>query len=183
MASMGQGDSSSSFHCGNTVTHLLEREPLPLPCRALNTSRRSTQDWTRYKGTSFLFTSEASIFRHLILHMLLLSWVGDRMPERPYAEEQQESLKRLLLAHGVSHNDMRDRNMLWNEERGAAMLIDFDCATMQPPAKHRQISLVKGKDERAILGFPGARQFPPRGFGIKDNRGRVSRKKAAKRGG
>ncbi|WAO97360.1 Hypothetical protein NCS54_01508500 [Fusarium falciforme] len=83
-----------------------------------------------------------------IVHMLLLSWGGDRMPEGPCAEEQQESLKRLLLIHGVSHNDMRNRNMLWNEECGAVMLIDFYCGTMQLPAKHKQISRLSGKRKR-----------------------------------
>lgn len=70
------------------------------------------------------------------------------MLEGLYAEEQRESLKRRLLTRGVSHNDMRHRNMLWNEERGAAMLIDFDCATMQLPAKHKQISRLSGKRKR-----------------------------------
>ncbi|KAF4470581.1 kinase-like domain [Fusarium albosuccineum] len=81
-------------------------------------------------------------------HMLLLSWVGDGMADRVYAEDQQEPLKRLLLTHGVFHNDMRHRNLLWNKECEAVMLIDFDFATMRSPAKHKRISRLSGKRKR-----------------------------------
>ncbi|KAM6514126.1 hypothetical protein FALCPG4_015286 [Fusarium falciforme] len=95
-----------------------------------------------------------------IVHMLLLSWGGDQMADEAYVKEQQKPLQRLLRTHGVFHNDLRHQNLLWNNERGSVMLIDFNLATIEPPLKHKQISRLSGKRKRRDTGDSGRRAIP-----------------------
>ena len=54
---------------------------------------------------------------------------------------------------GVVHGDECDPNILWNEECGCIMLIDFDRATLWPPVKHKKVldlSSIKRKPRNVL---------------------------------
>ena len=68
-----------------------------------------------------------------LVHMMLLSFGGKRISQR-YKEnrelvsQQVDTSARALHNLGVLHKDLMPRNMLWNEETGKVMIIDFDQA-------------------------------------------------------
>lgn len=67
-----------------------------------------------------------------IVHMLLMSWVGEQAHKTSISGLGCEIDKETALAvaklryYGVEHNDVRPPNVLWNSERGNIMLIDFE---------------------------------------------------------
>jgi exonuclease VII small subunit len=82
-----------------------------------------------------------------IVHMLLMSWAGELAIKAgvDLTTEIAQSL-RMVRGEGVVHHDLRDANLLWNEERGRVMVIDFDRADLIPLPKPKQMSrLSKGK--------------------------------------
>ncbi|KAI0860681.1 hypothetical protein F4860DRAFT_193211 [Xylaria cubensis] len=85
-----------------------------------------------------------------VLHMLLMSWAGEMasVSTPGYAEELDE-LEGKLWNEGVSHEDVRRPNVLWNQERNGLMLIDFDRAIFRQPAPHKQVTkLIKTGTKR-----------------------------------
>ncbi|EXK23518.1 hypothetical protein FOMG_19712 [Fusarium oxysporum f. sp. melonis 26406] len=83
-----------------------------------------------------------------IVHILLMSWVGDTMVTNDSILEEETRLRELLHKQGVVHNDMRQANLLWNDERDRIMLIDFNLANLLRPARHKQVSKLTGKRKR-----------------------------------
>ncbi len=63
------------------------------------------------------------------------------------AAEEERSWK-AVWHEGISHEDKRVPNMLWNEERRRVMVIDFDQAVFRPAAKHKQLSTLSGNGEK-----------------------------------
>ncbi len=65
-----------------------------------------------------------------IVHMMLMSWAGELAADAPLSERDLKAeTKRSAMAvwdEGVNHGDMRDPNILWNEECRRVMIIDFD---------------------------------------------------------
>jgi hypothetical protein len=97
-----------------------------------------------------------------IVHMLMMSWVGEKAeqelagPTRPW-DTNATDLKTAvaveeLRRHGVQHNDVRPPNVLWSVELGKVMLIDFERSKFirEVPAvadssyKHRRQHLKEG---------------------------------------
>ena len=67
-----------------------------------------------------------------IVHMLLMSWVGEQARKgfmsavgRDLATETNRAATR-MLAWGVEHRDIRPPNVLWNAETRNLMLVDFE---------------------------------------------------------
>lgn len=66
-------------------------------------------------------------FRHgagEIRHMLLMAWGGTEMGPGEKLNEISKSMA-LIRELGVVHGDLRFQNMLWNDELGRVMIIDF----------------------------------------------------------
>ena len=75
-----------------------------------------------------------------VIHMMLMSWGGEVAAEvgLPDVTAMVRRSSQAVRNEGVVHGDEREPNMLWNEERGRIMLIDFDRATLRLPAKHKK---------------------------------------------
>ncbi|KAK4247704.1 hypothetical protein C7999DRAFT_41034 [Corynascus novoguineensis] len=70
-----------------------------------------------------------------IIYLVFLSWGGRRLGEIEVwdkAKVKREVIQsvRALHVHGVVHTDVRDANVLWNEEMDRAMVIDFEQAVL-----------------------------------------------------
>ena len=68
-----------------------------------------------------------------IIHMLLMSWGGEEADTDHMSKSECSSFFEAvsevvneLRQYGVEHMDARDPNVLWNEENGRWMLIDFE---------------------------------------------------------
>lgn len=85
-----------------------------------------------------------------IVHMLLMSWVGESATTATVpnlAAEVAQSL-RAIWNEGVMHGDERPANLLWSEERRCVMAVDFNRANLIPTAKHRQVEKLSRKKRR-----------------------------------
>lgn len=64
-----------------------------------------------------------------LVHMLLMSWGGEMVdlvyPTRNFDTEIKQFESRIARL-GVQHEDIRPPNMLWNQENGGVMFIDFE---------------------------------------------------------
>jgi hypothetical protein len=82
-----------------------------------------------------------------IVHMLLMSWGGEvatNMGECINLPVEVARSLKILRDEGVVHDDPREPNWLWNEERNRILVIDFDTAYLLPrpkpqPRPHRRI--------------------------------------------
>ena len=63
-----------------------------------------------------------------ISHMLLMSWGGEMVTENIHSDEIRRTVRE-VRSKGIEQGDTRAANILWNEERKRAMLIDFERAT------------------------------------------------------
>ncbi|KAL1976106.1 hypothetical protein VTN31DRAFT_2388 [Thermomyces dupontii] len=82
-----------------------------------------------------------------IQHMLLMGWAGEKIRSveagSTLSGEISRSRKQLRLC-GVVHEDLRLDNMLWNEELGRVLIIDFHrCRIDRRPTQERIQSLKK----------------------------------------
>ncbi|KAL2359120.1 hypothetical protein RJZ56_008046 [Blastomyces dermatitidis] len=71
----------------------------------------------------------------LVTKMMLMSWAGcsigmNSWPEDVNIEKEKEETLHALTSSGISHNDIRTANLVWNPERKQVMAIDFDQATI-----------------------------------------------------
>ncbi|KAK9241777.1 hypothetical protein V1506DRAFT_549683 [Lipomyces tetrasporus] len=70
-----------------------------------------------------------------IRHMLLMAWGGKDTTELEHSQELLHEInrsKREIRALGVVHGDFRFGNVLWNEELGRALIIDFHRSKLAP---------------------------------------------------
>ncbi|KAF3484070.1 uncharacterized protein GIQ15_03394 [Arthroderma uncinatum] len=67
-----------------------------------------------------------------IVHYLLLSWAGESQDDMlPYDLcLERRKFQKELHRYGVTHGDLRESNITWNEELSHTMLIDFDRARL-----------------------------------------------------
>ena len=90
-----------------------------------------------------------------LIHMLLMSWGGEEInlvhPKRRFDTEIKQFESRIARL-GVQHEDLRRPNMLWNEETGGVMFIDFERSIEIPSSALQEISLNK-KRKRSPLGI------------------------------
>jgi hypothetical protein len=92
-----------------------------------------------------------------IVHMLLMSWVGEKAAEAgvPDLAQQVRRTSQAVRGEGVVHNDEREDNILWNDERRCVMLIDFERSKVLPVAKHKQLLKLSGQKKRKLLADSG----------------------------
>ena len=67
-----------------------------------------------------------------LIHMLLMSWGGERFDEMNVMREYSKEITHFesqIARLGVQHEDIRPPNMLWNQETGGVMFIDFERST------------------------------------------------------
>ncbi|MCJ1472398.1 hypothetical protein MMC13_001046 [Lambiella insularis] len=71
-------------------------------------------------------------FRVRIIHMLLMSWGGERIDkvkgERTF-DMKIKQFERQIARMGVQHEDIRPQNVLWSQETEGVMFIDLERAT------------------------------------------------------
>ncbi|KAE8353204.1 hypothetical protein BDV28DRAFT_133535 [Aspergillus coremiiformis] len=75
-----------------------------------------------------------------IRHMLVMGWGGEStatMELTPQLHQEIRRSKKEIEALGITHDDFRYENVLWNEELGRALIIDFHLSTLncQPTSK------------------------------------------------
>ncbi|KAI9778921.1 MAG: hypothetical protein M1816_003803 [Peltula sp. TS41687] len=95
-----------------------------------------------------------------IVHVLLMSWSGpdllDCGVDKQLLDEETRRTVREVERLGVRQGDVRPQNLLWNEELGRVILIDFECATIiskehvEPvtPKKRPMLGGIDGNDRR-----------------------------------
>ncbi|KAI1375768.1 hypothetical protein F4677DRAFT_420659 [Hypoxylon crocopeplum] len=76
-------------------------------------------------------------FRARIVYMMLLSWGGQSLDSLTNFDSKEDNLGQELVqsvrelhSMGVAHTDVRMPNMLWNQENGRLMMIDFERALL-----------------------------------------------------
>jgi hypothetical protein len=70
---------------------------------------------------------------HEIVHMLLMSWAGEvavKAAKGINVEVETAKTLNLVRKEKVFHDDVREPNLLWNEERQRVMVIDFHTAKL-----------------------------------------------------
>jgi len=76
----------------------------------------------------------------LIVHMMILSWAGEILEESNFLKYIDPRTLDIMITQsiedmhhaGVLHADLRTANMLWNQETGRVMLIDFERSEIIP---------------------------------------------------
>ena len=74
-----------------------------------------------------------------LVHMMFLSFGGKLISQyitaenRPYVTQQVDCSARAIHDLGALHKDFMPHNMLWNEETGQVMVIDFKRAEVVKP--------------------------------------------------
>ncbi|MCJ1445799.1 MAG: hypothetical protein MMC23_006304 [Stictis urceolatum] len=64
-----------------------------------------------------------------IVHLLLLGWAGIPFDKETRMDcDSLRLLSKLIKRFGVYHGDLRDQNVVWNEDLGSPMLVDFERA-------------------------------------------------------
>ncbi|KAJ5087271.1 hypothetical protein N7456_010887 [Penicillium angulare] len=74
-----------------------------------------------------------------ICHMLIMGWAGENTAKMEITPSLRREIKRSnkeIEALRIIHKDLRCENILWNEELGRAMIIDFHRSALRP-AHHR----------------------------------------------
>lgn len=69
-----------------------------------------------------------------IRHMLVMGWGGERtamMELKPWLRQEIHRSNKEVEALGIVHEDLRRDNILWNEELGRALIIDFHHSTLK----------------------------------------------------
>ena len=69
-----------------------------------------------------------------IRHMLVMGWGGESttsMELTPILLQEIHKSNREIKALGIIHEDLRRDNILWNEELGRALIIDFHRSTLK----------------------------------------------------
>ena len=77
-----------------------------------------------------------------IRHMLLMAWGGESIGTGERLAEISRSMKQIRKL-GVVHGDLRLQNMLWNDERGRVMVIDFHRSQIHLQLMQEQVQSLK----------------------------------------
>lgn len=99
-----------------------------------------------------------------IVHMLLLSYGGTPViTEYPGLDGHIKDFTQALERRGITHRDMELRNMLWNEELGTTIFIDFERSSL---------ASVKKKEREPLQDLsPNQNRRTKRG--TKDHKGKI----------
>lgn len=104
-----------------------------------------------------------------IYNMMLMSWAGEKAADTkaPNLAAETERCLKAVAAEGVEQRDERDDNLLWNQERGCVMLIDFDRAVLAPSPPNRPLLKIAGtkRNRSGYESGPPRKRAPLRGAG------------------
>ncbi|KAH0593233.1 hypothetical protein MHUMG1_08955 [Metarhizium humberi] len=96
------------------------------------------------------------------VHMMLMSWGGQTVKEgkSPGLSLEVQRSSEAVRNEGIYHDDVRDANLLWNEELGRVMVIDFDYAKILEPPRHKTVVGLSKKErkrgqKRVVANCPG----------------------------
>ncbi|KAH1548459.1 hypothetical protein KXX57_001745, partial [Aspergillus fumigatus] len=81
-----------------------------------------------------------------IRHMLLMGWGGESVEHITLDKTIQRAISRSvreIRSLGVSHQDLRPENILWNAELKRALIIDFHRCTLDPRPMHKRPGSLK----------------------------------------
>ncbi|PSS25711.1 hypothetical protein M430DRAFT_33320 [Amorphotheca resinae ATCC 22711] len=123
-----------------------------------------------YLGNISLVKTYFLDFGVRIVHMLLMSWAGERAENlmsglgRDFVEEIRRAVRK-LLDYGVEHGDVRSPNVLWNAESKQVMLVDFERSTILKPASTLQEISPNSKRKnlhpnKVLKGYPTMGRSP-----------------------
>ncbi|CAG8934968.1 unnamed protein product [Penicillium salamii] len=87
-----------------------------------------------------------------IRHMLVMGWGGEStasMELAPWLRKEIRRSNKEIKALGIIHEDLRRDNVLWNEELGRALIIDFHRSTLK-----RQPTLQRSRAAKRQLHQP-----------------------------
>ena len=93
-----------------------------------------------------------------IIHMLLLSYGGEEVDHDAMARlgkslpAERRRVEAKMVAWKVEHGDIREANLLWNEEVGGVMVIDFERSEIR---KKRVLQESSGNLKRKVDCFEG----------------------------
>ncbi|KAJ8098400.1 hypothetical protein POJ06DRAFT_283007 [Lipomyces tetrasporus] len=88
-----------------------------------------------------------------IRHMLLMAYGGKDTTELEHSQALFHEIGRSrkeIRALGVEHGDMRFANVLWNEELGRALIIDFHRSKLAPRLMEKRNSLKRSLCETQV---------------------------------
>ncbi|KAB8255196.1 hypothetical protein BDV32DRAFT_154484 [Aspergillus pseudonomiae] len=99
-----------------------------------------------------------------IRHMLIMGWGGKStatMELAPWLEQEIYRSKKEIKALGIRHGDLRPDNILWNEELGRALIIDFHRCSLKrrrptsqlPRSGKRQLYRAEPQDVKRQRNF------------------------------
>ena len=95
----------------------------------------------------------------LIVHMMILSWAGESLDDSKVLKRVDQRTLDVMVTQsiedihhaGVLHADLRAANMLWNQETGRVMLIDFERSEMMGFRQALAESSPNRKRKRCLL--------------------------------
>lgn len=94
-------------------------------------------------------------------HMMFLSYGGKRMDKhlaadsKSFVSQQTEESVQAVRSLGVLHNDLAQRNMLWEDQTRRVMVIDFERAEMVEPRRALGAVSANVKRKRAFRDEDG----------------------------
>lgn len=94
-----------------------------------------------------------------LVHLMFLSFGGKRISQcltignRPLITKQVDYSARAIHNLGVLHKDLEPRNILWNEETGGVMVIDFERAEVVKPRTVLSVISSNRKRKRAAASM------------------------------
>ncbi|CAG8069691.1 unnamed protein product [Penicillium salamii] len=92
-----------------------------------------------------------------IRHMLVMGWGGESttsMELTPILLREIHKSNREIKALGIIHEDLRRDNILWNEELGRALIIDFHRSTLKSRPTLQRPRAVKRRLSQPEIGDP-----------------------------
>ncbi|KAL8828634.1 MAG: hypothetical protein Q9170_006522 [Blastenia crenularia] len=96
-----------------------------------------------------------------LVHMLLMSYGGEYLTfDETTSDRLQQAadFETTIAAMGVRHEDMRSRNMLWHQETGRLLFIDFErSTTFEVPTESPKVELPKVESPK-----PNIQPKPPK---------------------
>jgi predicted Ser/Thr protein kinase len=102
----------------------------------------------REVGRTYYYDGEVHI-----IYLMLVSWGGCSLDEVEVSDRAKVNRGvvgsvRALHVHGVVHTDVRDANVLWDEETERVMVIDFEQAVLEEPPRRALAPVVPNKRAR-----------------------------------
>ncbi|CAG8161735.1 unnamed protein product, partial [Penicillium nalgiovense] len=92
-----------------------------------------------------------------IRHMLVMGWGGESTASMELTPSLHREIRRSnkeIKALGIIHEDLRRDNILWNEELGRALIIDFHRSTLKSRPTLQRPRAVKRRLSQPEIGDP-----------------------------